>query len=411
MKKLFVILSFFPFWGLVSLFAQSSVSIVPITANYAATPPTVTFEVSWPGGSRDADHHSKVWLLVDYRRIQDNAYTGGWLRAGISSAHTPTTNSGAVSLDPGNTKGFWLQGTDDLLPFAATVTVPVTVDLTGYASQFAWCGVASDYPPNVLANTAGSYTLAGTPPFTLIASSGTTTQTVNEKTIAIAAVTMTPATITDATGYPGLWCPYTGSDLYMDATHRCRERQSGAYNWEAWIKDTRDNELYRIVFMPDDQWWLAQNVRYASTGATGTDGTCSAAECGRCYTDSQYNGSYGGTSGKGSGIQGVCPPAWSLPVNSSWETLMAGLGNDIAEQAVALRHHSSSCGITADPYGFANTNTWCQNELEGSAWRTNTNGYIMMRVERNDWYSNPCAAWQLSVHTNTYIAVRCLRSL
>ena len=97
--------------GTTGLFAQtySSVNIRYITANYAASPPTVTFEVSWPAGSRNADERSKIWLLVDYQRIQNNAYTGGWLRAGIpTTASAITATAGAVSVEPNNTKGFWL---------------------------------------------------------------------------------------------------------------------------------------------------------------------------------------------------------------------------------------------------------------------------------------------------------------
>ena len=146
-------------------FAQtySSVVVTPVTANYSATPPTITFKVSWPAGSRDADHHSKIWLLVDYRRYQNNAYSGGWLRAGIDAL--PATNAGTVSLESGNTKGFWLQGPDDGFAFAATVTVPVTVNIpSGYAPQFGWCGVASDRPPWAEEKT-GYYALYGTPGF------------------------------------------------------------------------------------------------------------------------------------------------------------------------------------------------------------------------------------------------------
>ena len=199
MKKLFIILYFFPFWGLGGLLAQSSVSVVPITANYSANPPTVTFEVSWPANTRDANHRSKVWVLVDYRRIQNNAYVGGWLRAGISTAHTPTANAGAVSLETGNTKGFWLQGTDGA--FAATITVPVTVDLSGYASQFGWCGVASDRPPYAEEKST-HYALNGTLPFIIQTIPGDPGSTVSQTTPAYDNCIYG---LTDATGCPGEW--------------------------------------------------------------------------------------------------------------------------------------------------------------------------------------------------------------
>ena len=186
-------------------FAQtSSVVVTSITANYSASPPTVTFKVSWPAGSRNANERSKVWLLVDYRRIQNNAYTGGWLRAGIDAAHTPTTNSGTVSLESGNTKGFWLQGPNDAFAFAATVTVPVTVNLNGYAPQFGWCGVASDRPPVAILQAGGYYALQGTPDFIIQTHPTDKSSTVTESTTTYNGCIYG---LTDATGCPGEWSP------------------------------------------------------------------------------------------------------------------------------------------------------------------------------------------------------------
>ena len=208
-KKLFIILFLFPLWGLGGLlggfasFAQTSSSVVvtPITANYAVNPPTVTFEVSWPANSRNANHRAKVWVFVDYKRIQNNAYTGGWLRAGImTGASSPTATAGStVSLETGNTKGFWLQGPSDGFAFAATVTVPVTVDLTGYAPQFGWCGVASDRPPYAEEKT-GYYILHGTPDFIIQTHPTDASQTVTEHTTAYNDCIYA---LTDSTGAPG----------------------------------------------------------------------------------------------------------------------------------------------------------------------------------------------------------------
>ncbi|MDR2358429.1 MAG: hypothetical protein LBD87_01335, partial [Prevotellaceae bacterium] len=165
MKKIILFtVSLFPLWGLGGLcvsFAQSSVTLTPVTANYAAMPPTVTFEVAWKAGSRNADNRSKVWLFVDYRRVSNNAYTGDRLRAGIASPAV-TATAGTVSYEPNNTKGFWLQGT--VGAFAATVTVPLTVDLSGYAPGFGWCGVATDRPPYAEEKSA-YYALHGSPAF------------------------------------------------------------------------------------------------------------------------------------------------------------------------------------------------------------------------------------------------------
>jgi uncharacterized protein (TIGR02145 family) len=59
-------------------------------------------------------------------------------------------------------------------------------------------------------------------------------------------------------------CPYKN---YENDLLACRKRDSKAGNWEAWIVDPRDCKSYRIVQMPDNRWWMAENLAY--TGTTG----------------------------------------------------------------------------------------------------------------------------------------------
>jgi uncharacterized protein (TIGR02145 family) len=140
----------------------------------------------------------------------------------------------------------------------------------------------------------------------------------------------------------------------MDATHLCRQRTSGAQNWEAWIKDTRDNELYRIVLMPDGNWWLAQNVKYASTGYTITEVSgCTKDKCGRWYTGAQSSGSWGGTSGYGENKQGICPSNWKLPVANTYSTLFSAISGTASIVAQRLRAKNSGCSGGNDYYGWA----------------------------------------------------------
>ncbi|MDR3132777.1 MAG: hypothetical protein LBU42_01985, partial [Prevotellaceae bacterium] len=196
-------------------------------------------------------------------------------------------------------------------------------------------------------------------------------------TIATSAVTFTPATITDATGYPGLWCLYTGSDLYMDATHRCMERQSGAGNWEAWIKDSRDDELYRIVLMPDDNWWLAQNVKLASYNGSTVGAAisgCTKDECGKAYTWAQIYGNYGGSYGSTGTVQGICPPNWLLPLRTTYTTLASSIGTT---QTVcsSLRPSNSPCEPRQNDHGFASVlGTVNGAKADYSIWYTNDAG-------------------------------------
>jgi uncharacterized protein (TIGR02145 family) len=130
------------------------------------------------------------------------------------------------------------------------------------------------------------------------------------------------------------------------------ERQSGAGNWEAWIKDTRDNELYRIVKMPDDNWWLAQNVRYKGTGIGNPYNGCTDALCGRLYTGAQMSSTYTGsigTSGYGANKQGVCPNNWTLPVFATWRAFV-----DAIETVSNWYYYNNVDGFTFI-YGCSNT--------------------------------------------------------
>jgi uncharacterized protein (TIGR02145 family) len=48
----------------------------------------------------------------------------------------------------------------------------------------------------------------------------------------------------------------------MDATHLCQQRAGGAHNWEAYIKDNRDAKIYKVIVMPNNEWWFADYLDY-----------------------------------------------------------------------------------------------------------------------------------------------------
>ncbi|MDR0694470.1 MAG: hypothetical protein LBF81_04120 [Prevotellaceae bacterium] len=241
--------------------AQSHINIEMLSAMYANTP-AVKFRVSWSSIPivTGQTHNAKVWLWIDFLKLNANNTTSGntWTRAEISE--TPTVISSptsAATLDASTNKGFWLNG----VPGSYSATVTVSLANIPANTKFDWCAYVSDCPPNIGDYNNGTYTLRGTPPFTLKDASGIT-QTVTGKTFVQSS--FIPITMTDATSCPGYFCKYAGDDLYVDAQHKCDLRTTGAKNWEAWIKDARDNEPYRIVLMPDDKWWLAQNLRFTN---------------------------------------------------------------------------------------------------------------------------------------------------
>ena len=286
MKKFFSL-----FAMLASMTASAQVTHVePTGANY--TNKIVSFRVWWNASSRDATNLSKVWVWVDYIQVNANNTTAGnsWTRAIVG-----TISGGITSYDGSNRNGFWLEGNA-----SAAYSATLTVQLTNVPAKFNWCAYVSDYPPNVTAAN-GTYTFKGTPPFTLIAANGTTSQTVAGNTLAASALTITPTTIKDKTECPGVFCPYQGSDLYIDATHLCQQRTSGAQNWEAYIKDSRDSQIYHVTQFSDDSWYFADDLAIAEKSV----GTCS----GKRY----YLGS----------DKPSCPTGWRLPTfsefNNRWK--------------------------------------------------------------------------------------------
>jgi uncharacterized protein (TIGR02145 family) len=341
--------TFFLFAMLASVAASATVTVNPISTDYAAQ--KVTFRVAWTGSA----YSNRVWVWIDLCPV--SGVTSSTFQTAVISA--ASTISGSVTYASTNTRGF----------FVTTSPSTVTATLSNAAGKFNWCAYGSDYPPNVIVNN-GTYTFKGTPPFILTAVNGTTTQTVTGNTLPASALTVTPVTLTDKTGYPGVFCIYSGSDLYIDATHFCQPRTTGAKNWEAWIKDTRDNELYRIVYMPDNKWWLAQNVKLASyggntVGIAAPESACTKDKCGRLYTPAQVHGAWGGTSGLGANIQGVCPPGWVLPVRSdlqalvnaispsTWNTYSCGYYTINALAASRMKAKQDFCVGYDDDYGFA----------------------------------------------------------
>jgi uncharacterized protein (TIGR02145 family) len=292
--------NFFLFAILVGVTANAQVTHVePVGANYSTK--TVSFRVWWNAGSRDATHLSKVWVWVDYIAVNSNNTTSGntWTRATVG-----TITGGTTSYDGDNRKGFWLEGNA-----STNYSATLTVQLTNVPNKFNWCAYISDYPPNVTAKN-GTYTFKGTPPFTLIASNGTTTQIVIGKTLTASALTITPTIIRDKTECPGIFCAYTGSDLLIDASHSCQIRTSGAQNWVAWITDARDGKNYRIAQLSTGLWTMDDYLNYTGHSAVVTNELCSAAdpnakEYWRHTLETTYST--------------LCPAGWRLPTQLEYE--------------------------------------------------------------------------------------------
>ena len=389
MKKLLFLL-LFPLLGTGGLLA--AVTVTPLSVDYSTK--KVTFRVEWTGSPTN----DRVWVWIDLSPITGTS-PGTFDKAIISGA--TATISGSITTVLGNTRGFYVT--------ASPSTVTATLSNTP-VDKFNWCVYGSDAPPNVTA-AGGIYTLNGTPPFTLIAANGTTTQTVTAKTIATSAVTITPVTLTDETGYPGVFCIYTGSDLIIDADHLCQERAGGAQNWEAWIKDSRDDEYYRIVLMPDNKWWLAQNVKYEQSGSILFQ-NCGKDSCGRFYTNSQiFGGNYGVNR------QSVCPPQWVLPSVSQWVAMTNAISGTLTTAILDLRSLQIPCNPRPDNYGWAarGRSSAVEEAADGDIWHAPTGSAAnMMTFDNGSGNRLSCGStaslWPYEdSHVSWHCAVRCLR--
>ena len=397
MKKIFFLFAMFA-----SVAASATVTVTPINTEYSTQ--KVTFKVEWTN-SPAAPYNNRIWIWIDFCPVS-GVTPGGFAPATVTGA-TITSGSGSISGLTG--RGFFITGSTTNSGTTVTATLnPIP------AAQFNWCVYGSDYPPNVTFDK-GTYTFKGTTNFIV----SNPAQTITSKTVAKTNLTATSSTtFTDATGCPGigsLYCPYTGSDLYMDATHLCQQRASGAKNWEAWIKDVRDNELYRIVYMPDTKWWLAQNLKYAGVGTPSVG--CTPDECGRGYTLANILGG----SSTGGNIQGICPAGWLLPVNSNWSALMNSIGDELTA-VKAIRIPTSLCGESPNSFGFADIKGVCytpepvgiatDNLSQWYSW--NGSSHNLIQLLTNAQCCNCChtnySFYDYHIN-NRYPKVRCMRQL
>jgi hypothetical protein len=162
--------------------AQSTVQITPISATYTSTP-TIQFKVSWTSQTA-TNHRNKVWVFVDFQPVISPTQKGNWQPATI----TGTVQKTAGTISEQSNRGFFLEGTTT--NFSSIVTVQLSNVST---AQFNWCAYATDYPPNAVSYSGGSYTFKGTKPFIV---NGTS---VNDNKYAVTKIT----SLTDATGCPG----------------------------------------------------------------------------------------------------------------------------------------------------------------------------------------------------------------
>jgi uncharacterized protein (TIGR02145 family) len=168
--------------------AQSHIRILPAGATYT-NPPAIKFRVGWNSIPADGyTHNTKIWIWVDYLKVENHQDAGNWTRATVAGISAGT-------LEPGG-KGFWLQGNP------GAYNQEVTVTLSGAPPKFKWCAFASDFPPVAEFTGSNSIRFHGSAPFSI---------TYSDQSVAgnLPKTPYTPVqgkkikTITDASGCPG----------------------------------------------------------------------------------------------------------------------------------------------------------------------------------------------------------------
>jgi uncharacterized protein (TIGR02145 family) len=172
-----------------SAVAQSHIKITPAGTTYTNSP-AIKFYVGWNNIPQDGrTHNTKIWVFIDYLKVENHRDAGNWTRATIAGISAGT-------LEPGG-QGFWLQGN------TGAYNQEVTVTLSGMPPKFKWCVFATDFPPVAEFTNSNNIRFHGSAPFTI---------TYSDQSVAgnLPKTSYTPLqgkkikTVTDATGCPGM---------------------------------------------------------------------------------------------------------------------------------------------------------------------------------------------------------------
>ncbi|MDR3132736.1 MAG: hypothetical protein LBU42_01770 [Prevotellaceae bacterium] len=170
--------------------AQDHIKITPIGITYINNSPVVKFRIQWNAVPNDNEvHNTKIWVWVDYHKVENHQLSGKWMRATISGVSAGTIASGS--------KGFWLQGN------AGAYSQDLSVTLSGTPPKFNWCAYTSDAEPVAEFIASNTIRFYGSEPFRI---------TYTDKSVAenLPRTPYTPAAgkeiaaFTDATGCPGI---------------------------------------------------------------------------------------------------------------------------------------------------------------------------------------------------------------
>ena len=177
-----------------------------------------------------------------------------------------------------------------------------------------------------------------------------------------------------------------------------------------WFTDTRDVQRYKAVRMPDEKWWMAENLNFKTANSVcydNIDVNCSNWN-GRLYTWDE--------------AQTACPQGWKLPSDNEWTIVL----NKIEELYWGIQNHwnmydwygsvadTHLCKIRSDSFGMS---ILLAGSLYWWNWSFAFSGQWWMYWSSDDWRFRLFGGWWKIFHSdfnwdNTKAAkysVRCIR--
>jgi uncharacterized protein (TIGR02145 family) len=232
--------------------------------------------------------------------------------------------------------------------FSATVKLfAATADLHGV------CAYASNYPPVGEYQSSAQIKFTGTPPYDLVlvsAGSVTRTYSINDSYY-ILYEGETLQSFTDKTGAPGMipcHAPGATGVSFVHFTPCAGADYGSTYT----LTDDRDQKTYKVKYMPDNRYWMVQDLMFGEKCVTNSSHSASSVT-GLITDYGSYRGACAYVTSKSTvyfynvyaalnGLsrancdcpslsscpdtptfcRGVCPSGWHLPSDAEWTTLM-----------------------------------------------------------------------------------------
>ena len=188
---------------------------------------------------------------------------------------------------------------------------------------------------------------------------------------------------------------YYSSSLVQYVTVLKESSLTGTDTSKVTFTDPRDGNVYGIVELGNLQW-MDRNLTWAGAGEGFGKTDAAALIFGRLYT---WNDATGGesASGLGNGVQGVCPPGWSIPTDEDWIDLAMAVNGGkqtafldnwegIAPDLMAPAYFNDKAVWTYSPDVTPN-NKYGWNALAAGCSMNNYNNYTNM-LSYGFWWSS-----------------------